>query len=171
MEDLVLAPVEKQGNDIPLDNTNIDIIKTKLSLENVDNKKQIPLEGTAVGEAVSGNIELENNVAFINETPTRRLKIFFSAGLLNIEITNLDTSAITNFIYDFQLGLFLDKYIEPTLDEALVPKKYVDDSITIESDPTGITGADQVTNVVSLTQAEYDAIGTPNASTFYVITD
>ena len=38
----------------------------------------------------------------------------------------------------------------------------------VSSDVTGITGADQVTNIVSLTQAEYDAI-TPNASTFYVI--
>ena len=37
------------------------------------------------------------------------------------------------------------------------------------SDPTGITGADQITNMVSLTQSEYDAIGTPDASTFYVI--
>lgn len=36
------------------------------------------------------------------------------------------------------------------------------------SDNTGITGADRVTNIVSLTQAEYDAI-TPDASTLYVI--
>lgn len=33
----------------------------------------------------------------------------------------------------------------------------------------GITGADAVTNIVSLTQAEYDAIGTPDVSTLYVI--
>ena len=39
------------------------------------------------------------------------------------------------------------------------------------SDPTGITGADAVTNIVSLTQAEYDAIATPSATTLYVITD
>ena len=38
----------------------------------------------------------------------------------------------------------------------------------VESDTTGITGADQVTNMVSLSQAEYDAI-TPNASTVYII--
>ena len=38
------------------------------------------------------------------------------------------------------------------------------------SDPTGITGADAVTNIVSLTQAEYDAIGTPSATTVYIIT-
>lgn len=41
---------------------------------------------------------------------------------------------------------------------------------TINSDPTGVTGADQVTNVMSLTTAEYNAI-TPNISTFYIITD
>ena len=39
----------------------------------------------------------------------------------------------------------------------------------VSSNVTGITGADQVTNIVSLTQAEYDAIGTKNAATLYVI--
>jgi len=38
------------------------------------------------------------------------------------------------------------------------------------SDTAGVTGADQVTNLISLTQAEYDAI-TPAASTLYIITD
>lgn len=41
----------------------------------------------------------------------------------------------------------------------------------VDSDVTGITGADAIANIVSLTQAEYDAIGTPDASTFYIITD
>ena len=40
----------------------------------------------------------------------------------------------------------------------------------VESDVTGVTGADAITNVISLTQAEYDAI-TPDAATLYVITD
>ena len=40
----------------------------------------------------------------------------------------------------------------------------------VVSDPSGITGADAVTNIVSLTQAEYDAIATPSATTLYVIT-
>jgi hypothetical protein len=39
----------------------------------------------------------------------------------------------------------------------------------VESDVTGVTGADAITNIISLTQAEYDAI-TPDASTLYVIT-
>jgi cytoskeletal protein CcmA (bactofilin family) len=38
------------------------------------------------------------------------------------------------------------------------------------SDNTGITGADEISNLVSLTQAEYDAIGTKNAATLYFIT-
>ena len=41
----------------------------------------------------------------------------------------------------------------------------------ILSDIEGVLGADLVTNIISLTQAEYDAIGTPNASTIYNITD
>ena len=40
----------------------------------------------------------------------------------------------------------------------------------VESDPTGITGADAITNIVSLTQAEYDDIATPDASTLFVVT-
>lgn len=38
------------------------------------------------------------------------------------------------------------------------------------SDPSGVTGADAITNVMSLSQSEYDAITTPDASTLYVIT-
>jgi len=41
----------------------------------------------------------------------------------------------------------------------------------IASVTTGIDGADQITNIVSLTQAEYDALASKDASTFYVITD
>jgi len=39
----------------------------------------------------------------------------------------------------------------------------------IPSDITGIAGADAITNIVSLTQAEYDAIGSKSATTFYII--
>ncbi len=43
-------------------------------------------------------------------------------------------------------------------------------SQSVISNPTGVTGADQITNIISLTQAEYDAIASPDASTLYVIT-
>jgi hypothetical protein len=41
----------------------------------------------------------------------------------------------------------------------------------VVSNTAGITGADAITNVVSLTQAEYNAISVKNAATLYVITD
>ena len=44
------------------------------------------------------------------------------------------------------------------------------DADYLPSDPTGVTGADVITNIMSLTQAEYDAITTPDASTLYIIT-
>jgi hypothetical protein len=44
-------------------------------------------------------------------------------------------------------------------------------SQAIVSNTTGITGADAVTNIVSLTQAEYNAIGSPDAATLFLITD
>ena len=45
------------------------------------------------------------------------------------------------------------------------------DSFFIASNTTGVTGADQITNIMSLTTAEYEAIGSPNSSTLYIITD
>lgn len=41
----------------------------------------------------------------------------------------------------------------------------------ISSDVTGVTGADAITNMISLTQAEFDAIVTPSATVVYLITD
>ncbi len=41
----------------------------------------------------------------------------------------------------------------------------------VASNPAGITGADAITNMVSLTQAEFTAIVSPSATTLYVITD
>jgi len=39
----------------------------------------------------------------------------------------------------------------------------------VESDVSSTAGASAITNIMSLTQAQYDAI-TPDASTFYIIT-
>jgi hypothetical protein len=38
------------------------------------------------------------------------------------------------------------------------------------SDPTDIAGADAITNIVSLTAAEYAALGTKNSTTLYIVT-
>lgn len=40
----------------------------------------------------------------------------------------------------------------------------------LRSEPAGITGASQIFNVVSMSQASYDALPTKDANTLYVIT-
>lgn len=45
----------------------------------------------------------------------------------------------------------------------------VDDPAAVKSLPAGITGAAAITNVVTLSQANYDAL-TPVATTLYVVT-
>lgn len=40
----------------------------------------------------------------------------------------------------------------------------------VETDPSAVAGATRIDNIIALTQAQYDAIATPDASTFYVIT-
>jgi hypothetical protein len=42
---------------------------------------------------------------------------------------------------------------------------------TVYSNESGISGASQILNIVTLTQAAYDAIATPQATTLYVIRD
>jgi hypothetical protein len=42
-------------------------------------------------------------------------------------------------------------------------------ALAVKSDVTGIIGADAIANAVSLTQAEYDALVSKDATTLYVI--
>lgn len=41
---------------------------------------------------------------------------------------------------------------------------------TLKSDSAGIPGATQITNVVAISQADYDALTKKDATTLYVIT-
>lgn len=50
-------------------------------------------------------------------------------------------------------------------------KAYVDNSNFVPSNTAGITGATAITNIVQLSQANYDAIGSPDANTLYIIND
>ena len=47
----------------------------------------------------------------------------------------------------------------------------IEDLNFILSDVSEASGSDQITNIVALTQAEYNALGTPSSSIYYVITD
>lgn len=83
-----------------------------------------------------------------------------AGALMDSEVTNL--AAVKSFDpTDYATaaqGALADTAIQPA-----------DISLVVESDVTGVTGADAITNVISLTQAEYDAIVTPDAATLYVI--
>jgi hypothetical protein len=66
---------------------------------------------------------------------------------------------------------------DSNLDKVEAALTEVDDSLSqlnadaVKSVVTGIAGADRVLNIVSLTQAEYDEIVAPVATTLYVVTD
>ena len=66
---------------------------------------------------------------------------------------------------------FTGVQIDAALTKANSATQPGDIALMVESDVTGVTGADAVSNIMSLTQTEYDAIITPDASTIYVITD
>lgn len=51
-------------------------------------------------------------------------------------------------------------------DSAVQPQ---DIANNITSNPAGVSGANAITNIISLTQSDYDAILAPDPSTFYVI--
>ena len=84
-----------------------------------------------------------------------------AAGLTAGNVTtnaNL-TGHITSSGNSAVLGSFTSAQLNTAISDTIVPT----------SNPTGVTGADAVTNMMSLTQAEYDAITTPDAATLYII--
>lgn len=75
----------------------------------------------------------------------------------------------SNGIFDFETAPLSGDEVYVNYDKATpLP------GIIVESDTTGITGADQVKNIVALTQLEYNAIADPETNypdTFFIITD
>jgi hypothetical protein len=69
-----------------------------------------------------------------------------------------------------ELRLEVDGLTTATTRVWTVPDEDIDIGLLVESDVTGVTGADKIENTMSLTQSEYDAI-TPDANTLYIITD
>ena len=61
------------------------------------------------------------------------------------------------------------KYIKNGTDQGELAAFGPSTSPAVKTDTTGVTGADQITNIMSLTQAEYNAIVSPDANTFYII--
>jgi hypothetical protein len=128
------------------------------------------LDVPATGDAAAGEVVKGDDTRLTDaRTPTAHTQVAST-------ITDFSTAADAR-IAAASIGTLADVDISGVTDGQLLAWNNTSGQIetvnpvagAVISDPTGITGADQITNTVSLTQSEYDAIGTPDASTFYVI--
>jgi len=85
----------------------------------------------------------------------------------NLEFKNVNAWSSKITITDDVANNEVDIDVDPS---QIATSTLNNDANFTPSDPTWVTGADQITNIMSLTTAEYWAI-TPNASTLYIITD
>jgi Cu/Ag efflux protein CusF len=132
-----------------------------------------PLATVLTNTTASFTTDQETKLAGIAEGAEVNVNADWNAVSGDAQILNkptLGTAAATNST-DYATaaqGTLADTALQPD-DIGITVQGY--NAGTVISNPTGITGADVVTNIVSLTQAEYDAISAPNPSTLYVITD
>ena len=123
--------------------------------------QQPPAEGPFVN---GDKTKLDGIEALADVTDTANVTA--AGALMDSEVTNLAAVKAfdpTDYATAAQ-GTLADSATQPGDNVSTL----TNDAAYVPSDPTGVTGADAITNVMSLTQAEYDAI-TPNASTLYVI--
>lgn len=126
------------------------------AITKANSAQQPPAEGAFVD---GDKTKLDGIEAGADVTDTTNVTA--AGALMDSEVTNLaavKAFAPTDYATAAQ-GALADSAVQPA-----------DIALMVESDVTGVTGADAITNVISLTQAEYDAIGTPDAATLYVIT-
>jgi hypothetical protein len=111
------------------------------------------------------------SLSFLRSKPSRRLTLPGSTGTLalNPMISTGDLFVGGTFGAPARLALGTASQ-QLRVNSGATGLEYFT-SQAIVSNTTGITGADAVTNIVSLTQAEYNAIGSPNATTLFLITD
>lgn len=103
--------------------------------------------------------ELINDLGFITTYVVTEADVTQYEGALSITKSQIP---------DFDLGVSSNSAVTANTAKVGVT---VEEANTIDSITSGEPiGSDQVVNVVSLTQAEYDA-GSPNTTTFYIITD
>ena len=123
--------------------------------------QQPPSEGSFVN---GDKTKLDGIEALADVTDTANVTA--DGALMDSEVTNLAAVKAfdpTDYATAAQ-GTLADSATQPGDNVSTL----TNDAAYVPSNPTGVTGADAITNMMSLTQAEYDAI-TPNASTFYVI--
>jgi hypothetical protein len=128
----------------------LTLTKTSVGLGNVDNTSDL---NKPVSTATQTALNAKENTITAGTTAQyfRGDKTFQTLDKTAVGLGNVDNTSD------------LDKPVSTATQTALNGK--------ISSNITGITGADAITNAVSLTTAEYTAIASPNASTLYIITD
>lgn len=139
----------------------------------------------ALKQDASGNLDTWAGIAPSANAQAMASALSFASmrTLLDLEEgTDFYSIAAANALFDAKAPLASPALTgDPTVptasagdnDTSAASTAYVQGEIAdmVVSDPTGVTGADAITNIISLTQAEYDAIGAPDAATLYIITD
>lgn len=104
--------------------------------------------------------ELVNDAGYITTAPPAPVdSVNGQTGVVVLDASDVGAATTAQ-------GLLADSATQPNDNVSTL----TNDAGYVPSDPTGVTGADSINNMMSLTQAEYDAIGTPDASTLYIIT-
>jgi hypothetical protein len=118
--------------------------------------------GTEAAARVMSPLRVKQAIAALADAEVNTANVTAAGALMDSEVTNL--AAVKAFDPD---DYATAAHTHPLADLTGVTPAAIG---AVQSNITGIAGADVITNVVSLTQAEHDAIGTPDASTLYVIT-
>jgi len=149
------------GDNITLSTpTNIQLNATSGAIYAVTPTFDVTGNIAAASASITGNIGVSNLIA--GQSITALANIGATGNVTGAYILG-DGSQLTGFATVATSGAYSDLSGAPT-----AVSSFTNDANYVASNVSGITGADQVTNMVSLTQAEYDAI-TPNASTVYFI--
>ncbi len=174
----------KSPDDLHLDALNDDIIlraeddiRLRTGYNFTDDTYDYELRFNDSAELVFYNGSTSNNhgriVMNTDIVTSQRVLSVFGEERVHIIANAENSEEIWKFDKDGNLTLpvggdILDSNGNSVIDAPTAISELTNDAGYIVSNTTGITGADQVTNIVTLTQAEYDAI-TPNASTVYFI--
>ena len=169
--------------------------RAKIQLNNLD-KDNLDIKAISLGstmnfftqDTLALSINASQNVGIGTTSPNDKLSVVSTVGILGDNtdqgLLKLYCEASTHYVgikggvhsggssYTLQLpnalpnvaNQILESNASGTLSWIATPINTIDSVVSGEP-----TGSDQVINVVSLTQAEYDA-GTPVATTFYIIT-
>lgn len=135
-----------------------DLTPTQVrTLINVEDGAQV--NTINAGDNVS---ELINDAGYLTSAPVD--SVAGKTGVVTLVKADISDFSDADYATSAQ-GALADSATQPSDNISTL----TNDSNYLPSNPTEVTGADIVTNIMSLTQDEYDAIETPDASTLYII--